>query len=76
MIPFWLQIVDNKLDIEAVVIVDEMIFDDDEKKVEQVRTISTACADVIDDDWCEAAFKIISCAVQVGKEKGYTTGLL
>lgn len=53
-----------------------MIFDDDEKKVEQVRIVATECADVTDGDRCEAAFKIMECAVKAGKERGYTTGLI
>lgn len=47
-----------------------MAFDKDKKKIQQTREIATACADVTDDDRCEAVFQIFQCGVRVGKEKG------
>lgn len=50
-----------------------MLFDDDPTIVDEARVIVNECADVTDNDRCEAAYKIVKCAVSVVKEKGFKT---
>lgn len=67
------QLKDNKINAETTISVIKMLFDDDPTIVDEARVIVNECADVTDNDRCEAAYKIVKCAVSVVKEKGFKT---
>lgn len=61
---------DNKLDVKNMIALAVQEFDGDEKNIEMVRDLANDCADVTDDDRCEAAIKIYECGHISAKVRG------
>lgn len=60
------------MDIEGVGSVAAMAFDGNLSKIQVAKDLANACAEVTDDDRCEAASKIMDCGQNVAKSKGLT----
>lgn len=60
----------NQLDVENLIALAEEEFESDEKIIQIVRDLASDCADVTDDDRCEAAIKIYECAHISAKVRG------
>lgn len=51
-----------------------MAFDGDEERLAQAREVAELCVNVSDNDRCEAAFKMLTCGMEMAKSKGYMNG--
>lgn len=60
------------MDIEGVQNVAAMAFDGNPSKIQVAKDLANECADVTDDDRCEAAAKIMECGQNAAKNKGLT----
>lgn len=60
----------NQLDVENLIALAEEELASDEKNIQIVRDLANDCADVKDDDRCEAAIKIFECAHISAKVRG------
>lgn len=58
---FEFQFKDNKLNVEAIIEMGKMKFDDDPDKVQIIRDIANDCSSVTDIDRCVSAGKICKC---------------
>lgn len=58
---FEFQLKNNKLNVDAVVEMGKMKFNDDSAKMQLIREIAVECADITDPDRCESAAKICKC---------------
>lgn len=61
---------DNRLDVKNIIALAEEEFDSDEESVQMVRDLASDCADVTDDNRCEAAIKIFECGHISAKVRG------
>lgn len=61
---------DNHVDIEGVSHVAAMAFDGNPSKIQVAKDLANDCADVTDDDRCEAAHKIMECGEKAAKSRG------
>lgn len=61
---------DNQLDAKNMVALAEQEFESDEKTIQMMRDLADDCADVTDDDRCEAAIKIYECGHISAKVRG------
>lgn len=68
---YFLQIQNNKINVNHVVSLTEMAFDSDSTVTDATRVVASECKDVTDADRCEAVFKIMECCRNVSIEKGY-----
>lgn len=55
------QFKNNKLNVDGVVKMGKMMFDNEPAKVQLIRDIAEECADTTDSDRCESASKICRC---------------
>lgn len=69
---FRLKFKDNHVDMDGVANVASMAFDGNPSKIQVARDLANECADVTDDDRCEAAAKILECGQKAAKSKGLT----
>lgn len=60
----------NQLDVQNLIALAEEEFESDEKSIQIVRDLANDCADVTDDDRCEAAIKIYECGHISAKVRG------
>lgn len=60
----------NQLDVQSLIALAEEEFESDEKSIQIVRDLANDCADVTDDDRCEAAIKIYECGHISAKVRG------
>lgn len=60
----------NRLDVQNLIALAEEEFESDEKSIQIVRDLANDCADVTDDDRCEAAIKIYECGHISAKVRG------
>lgn len=58
---FAFQLKDNKLNIDGIVEMGKMKFENDPAKMQLIRDIAGECAGVTDPDRCESAAKICKC---------------
>lgn len=61
---------DNHLDVKNMIALAEQEFDGDKKSIQMVRDLANDCADVTDEDRCEAAIKIYECGHISAKVRG------
>ncbi|XP_055300742.1 general odorant-binding protein 28a-like [Sitodiplosis mosellana] len=64
---------DNHVDIDSVANVAAMAFDGNPSKIQVAKDLANECADVTDDDRCEAAAKIMECGQNAAKTRGIIT---
>lgn len=60
----------NQLDVQNLIALAEEEFESDEKSIQIVRDLANDCADMTDDDRCEAAIKIYECGHISAKVRG------
>lgn len=61
---------DNRLDVKNIIALAEQEFDSDAESIQMVRDLAGDCADVTDNDRCEAAIKIYECGHISAKVRG------
>lgn len=65
---------DNKVNVDGVIALAKMAFDDDAAKLKTAESIATDCVGATDGDRCEASFKILECTVNAHKTRGLEFG--
>lgn len=64
------QMKNNKLDVEAIIELAKIQFDNDPDIMDMVIDISNECADATHEDRCEAAFAIMKCSDDAATSRG------
>lgn len=65
---------DNQINVDGVVAMAKMAFDDDAAKLQTARDIAADCVGVTDGHRCQAALKMLECSVNAHKTRGLQFG--